>query len=253
MWLQQESKARVVMQCAAFAAGIVSMLSLTAALLIFIHTANKVVAQVPEQVNTIRWDVNTQLNDARQQINQQLDAARTALVDTTNHQVGGLRVDLRKELDAYRDVADVRVGDTLARVDAALADIAAVRAAAVPVLDNAAELTASTKDAAAILLRRDALPAQLLGVTAAAKVALGETAVTMRTVQLAAPEVSESIKKAAAESAKASANTAALTAHLSEETKPLPKWVRVGLSVAPPLAQAGAAVTSIMSLLGIIP
>jgi len=241
------------MQCVTFGAGIVSLLSLTAALLIFIHTTNKVVAQVPAQVNAALLTLDSEVQGIRQDLNVQLDATRGAVIGTVNHQVGGLRVDLVKELDAYRAVADVRIGDTLTRLDTALADVAAVRAAAVPVLDNAAAITADTKAATDILLRRDALPAQILGVTAAAKVALGETAVTMRTVQQAAPEVAESIKKAAAESAKASENTAALTKHLAEETKPLPKWVRVGLGVAPPLAQAGAAVTSIMSLLGIIP
>jgi hypothetical protein len=39
------------------------------------------------------------------------------------------------------------------------------------------------RDASAIILRLDALPAQLLGLTDAAKVTLGQTAETMRDTQ----------------------------------------------------------------------
>jgi hypothetical protein len=52
-----------------------------------------------------------------------------------------------------------------------------------PTFDNAAAITAQVRDASAILLRHDALPAQLLGLTDAAKVTLGQTAETMRDTQ----------------------------------------------------------------------
>jgi hypothetical protein len=52
-----------------------------------------------------------------------------------------------------------------------------------PTFDNAAAITAQVRDSSAILLRLDALPAQLLGLTDAAKVTLGQTAETMRDTQ----------------------------------------------------------------------
>ena len=52
-----------------------------------------------------------------------------------------------------------------------------------PTFDNAAAITAQVRDASAILLRLDALPDQLLGLTEAAKVTLGQTAETMRDTQ----------------------------------------------------------------------
>lgn len=56
-----------------------------------------------------------------------------------------------------------------------------------PTLRNAESITGHADEAAAILFRRDALPAQVLGVLGGAKVTLGETAQTMRTVRSAAP------------------------------------------------------------------
>jgi len=83
------------------------------------------------------------------------------------------------EAAQIRITADRRVGDTLGRVDVTLAQVDALRADLKPTLENAASITAHANEASAILFRRDALPAQLLGLTGAAKVTLGQTAETM--------------------------------------------------------------------------
>lgn len=253
MWLQQESKTRVFVQCVTFITGTLSMLALTAALLMVLHSANKVIKQVPGQIDATRTALTSEIDATRKDLDSQLDATRAQVLATVNTQATGLRADTKSELDAYRTVADARLGDTLARVDTALGTVDTLETALDPTLKNVAEITAHTNDATAILFRRDALPAQILGVTGAAKVALGQTALTMRTIQTATPEITENIKVASAESAKASANTAKVMANFAEATKPLPKWMRVALSVAPPLANAAAGVATMMSVTGIIP
>ena len=253
MWLQQESKARVFWQCVTYAAGVLSMLSLTVGVLLVLHTVNDVVKTMPQQIAALRTTAQSEIADTRSVLDRQLTATRTDVVAAINRQGSGLRTDTKLELDAYRQFADVKVSDVLARLDAALAQAAALHTEVTPVLEHAASITAHADEASAILLRRDALPAQVLGTLGAAKVTLGETAQTMRTIRDTTPAVAENIKRATDESAKASESAAKLAAHLAKETKPLPTWARVGLAVAPPLAATGASVISLMQLLHFIP
>ena len=55
-------------------------------------------------------------------------------------------------------------------------------------------MTAHVDTASGILLARNALPAEILGVTGAAKVAFGETAQTLRVWQRATPEIVANLK-----------------------------------------------------------
>jgi ABC-type transporter Mla subunit MlaD len=154
------------------------------------------------------------------------------------------------EVAEIRVATDRRVGDTLGRVDAALATASALHDDLKPTLENAAAITAQAKDASSILFRRDALPAQLLGLTAAAKVTLGQTAETMRDIQRATPEIVANIKATTEASTEASRNTAQVMANFAKATKPLPAWARVVLAVAPPVVQTGATIMTTLALTG---
>jgi hypothetical protein len=156
-----------------------------------------------------------------------------------------------------RKAADRRLGDTLGRVDTALGTVNALHDDLKPTLENAAAITAHAKDASAILLRRDALPAQLLGLTGAAKVTLGQTAETMRDIQRATPqmlstwnEIGTNVKATTEASTEASRNTAQVMANFARATKPLPTWARIGLAVAPPIAQIGVSVATTLAVTG---
>jgi hypothetical protein len=194
-------------------------------------------------------------------ISGELAATRTALlteIDAARADVSGQIAATRKDvlaeadgqLSAVRDVADQRLGDALARVDRALGTVDALRQDLQPTLANVKALTDHANEASAILLRRDALPAQLLGVTAAAKVTLGQTAETMRDIQRATPEIVTNIKATTQASTEASRNTALVMHNFAEATKPLPRWARVALAVAPPLVQVGATVATTVALTG---
>jgi hypothetical protein len=199
---------------------------------------------------------------APQQIADQVLDRIVPLVD--NH-AGLLRRDLFGAVAGVRDELFPRVDVALGMVDQsataaiqildlrgreALQQVRELRADLQPTLANAASITAHADGAAAILFRRDALPAQLLGVTAAAKVALGETATTMRTIDGAMPGITASIQRAADESVLTAGETRRFMFHLAEATKPLPKWARIGLAVAPPLVQTGFTLGSWLALKG---
>lgn len=249
MWLQQESKVRVWFQCASLGAAALSTLAVAVGILIFLRAATRTVAAVPEQIAETRTVLADRVDTLTDAVSYQIQLTRDGLLE----QASGVRGDTKAELEAYRKTADARLGDTLQRVDTALGDLTALRQDAEPVLKNAADITAHADEASAILFRRDALPAQVLGVTAAAKIALGETAQTMRVVQQDAPAITANIKTATDESAKASQKTAEVMQHFAQVTKPLPLWVRIGLAVAPPLANTAAGVASVLALTGRLP
>lgn len=172
-------------------------------------------------------------------------------------QLTALQANVFSELDRTRQMVDRRTGDALARVDTALGTVDALRADLQPTLANVKQITGHANEASAVLLRRDALPAQLLGLTAAAKVTLGQTATTMRAIQQATPQmlatvqqVGDNVRATTEASTEASRNTAQVMANFARATKLLPTWARIGLAVAPPIAQVGASVATTLAVTG---
>jgi hypothetical protein len=53
-------------------------------------------------------------------------------------------------------------------------------------------------------------------------------------------EIRANLKATTQDGTEASRNTAPVTANFARATKPLPAWVRIGLAVAPPVAQDGS-------------
>jgi hypothetical protein len=66
----------------------------------------------------------------------------------------------------------------------------------------------------------------------------------------ALPVVLDDVKKTGDASVLASSNTAKVMANFALATKPLPTWVRIGLAVAPPLANVAAGVATAWSITG---
>jgi hypothetical protein len=187
----------------------------------------------------------------------------TGLRSDLNGQVAGLRSDLTGESAAWRNTTDKRLGsiqgdvairlDTaLVRADARLGDVTAavagLRADLAPTLAHAASVAQHADEASAILLRRDALPAQLLGTVAAARVTLGETAETMRDFRRATPALLTGIDHVVANSNKTTDATATVMGNFAKATKPLPTWLRITLGVAPPLAATAAGAATVYSI-----
>ena len=217
--------------------------TLTIAIFAITRSITETLDAVPVQVEQAEAAVVAEMEATRADADQQLDAARNGLLALADKQLTGVRGDTTAELDGLTAVVNSRLGDSLSRVDRALDEIRGLRTQLTPILSSAQDITAHVDEASSILLKRNALPAEILGVTGAAKIALGQTAKTMRAIDEATPQVMENIKATTSASTEASKDTAKLMANLAEATKPLPKWLRVVLGIAPPVAgvMAGAA------------
>jgi hypothetical protein len=138
--------------------------------------------------------VSTAVKDTRSALVQQVAATREDLVNQIAAarkdafgQIATLRGDVMGEVTQIRTTADRRIGDTLGRVDVALGEIEEIRGDFKPILAHVNSISQHTDDATAVLFRRDALPAQILGLTAATKVTMGEWAQLSREAQRALP------------------------------------------------------------------
>lgn len=124
----------------------------------FVRAATEAVAELPGQVTATRDELRDQVAAARIDAFAEIGEARKELLAKSDAQLNALRVDVMGQATAAREVADRRVGDSLGRVDAAIA-LATPAAAAVTHLaeDTRAELKAVTPVLAnAAALEKDA-------------------------------------------------------------------------------------------------
>src|SRR5581483_6200241 len=164
---------KLALSCALLAA--LAGVAVQAALLLHAATvaARSLPAAVCAEIQATRGALVAEIDATRADLISQVGAARKDVLAKADGQLTALQSQSFQQIADFRDVADRRLGDTLARVDTALGTIDALRADLQPTIANAASITSHVNEASAILFRRDALPAQLLGVTAAAKVTLG--------------------------------------------------------------------------------
>jgi hypothetical protein len=143
-------------------------------------------------------------------------AARRDVLGRSERQVAALRKDLMAETDEIRATADRRVGDTLARADAALETAEGLRRDLQPVL-AAAQGTLHEADRTVTDLHP-----QLLGLVAASKVTAGETAETMRDFRSAVPSFIAQGQRISANVDAATLQFSGVASNLNRLTKP--KW-----------------------------
>ena len=188
---------------------------------------------------------------AERVVNRQTDrvlaTTRDAIHDSRKdvlREVAALRKDTMRQMDELRITADARLVDVARIADKQLSrtndTVASVVTAFEPSLSHIESITAHADEASAILLARNGLPAQLLGVTAAAKVTLGETAQTMRTVRDTTPQIAANIQRATDESALTAEQSRIAMKNLAEATKPLPRWLRIPLAITGAIAPTAA-------------
>jgi hypothetical protein len=230
------------------------------------------------EVETARMDLTNQISRVIDGDPKSSDPSgkiqlRQMLVQLVKSEVDGARRDIKGELttqlDSTRTAALSAIDAGLKPVSAAVEVVDAFRKDLGPVLDNAKLITGHVNSISAHV--DDALPSftdcavldsdgtpiggnpdclfnRFQGTTRAvekAAVAI-ETAggdVTGMTgdFRRAVPVLLEDAKKAGDASVLASQNTAKVMGNFATATKPLPTWLRIGLQVAPPAAQAGAA------------
>jgi ABC-type transporter Mla subunit MlaD len=146
----------------------------------------------------------------------EVQAARKDVLARSERQVTALRKDLLAEAGEIRVTADRRVGDTLARADAALDTVEGLRRDLRPVLD-AAQGTLYDADRTV----KDLHP-QMLGLVAASKVTAGETAQTMREFRNAVPDFIAQSQRISANVDTATLEFSGVATNLNRLTKP--KW-----------------------------
>ena len=149
---------------------------------------------IPREIQETRSDLTYEIDMARDGLMDQVEAVRVgafgqiaALRADTFGELGTLRTDVMGQMTEIRTTADRRIGDSLARVDVALGEIHEIRGDFQPILAHVNNITEHADEASKVLFARNALPAQLLGLTAATKVTMGEWAQLSRDAQRALP------------------------------------------------------------------
>jgi hypothetical protein len=128
--------------------------ALLAALTVLAAAAVRVVNAVPGEIAATRSALTGEIAATRRDLNAQLRniAART------ERQAAALRIDTLAEVDEIRQTADRRIGDTLARADAALGTLEGVRQDLKPALENSAAITGQVNEALPLFLDCDHNP-----------------------------------------------------------------------------------------------
>lgn len=182
-------------------------------------------------------------------------------------QMTGLRQDANAQLTAIRDGALKTEKDANDRTTEALAKIEEIRGDLRPVLDNAAaiEIHADTDLADARKATEHAVnPTEVAGFVRDSRFFMARAARAAGTVEQAGNDVDKALPPLLAnaqlitdkftqtedQSQKLMAETTGTMANFRKATTPLPGWARVFFQIAPPAAQAGAALVGAGAVLG---
>jgi hypothetical protein len=133
-----------------------AMLAFEAALLL--RAATGVVAALPNEIAVTRAALVGEVTAARKDLTAQIEAARQDVLVRSERQAEGLRRDLADQTSALSVTADRRLGDMLARADAALATLESLRLDLKPAIENAA---LTERSASALLDSYRTLPAEM--------------------------------------------------------------------------------------------
>jgi hypothetical protein len=112
---------------------------------LLLDAARRTVSAIPTEIACTRAEVLAEVAATRQDLTGQIAAARQDLLMRTERQVAALRTDAMTQVGDIRETTDRRVGDTLSRVDAALARVDDLRGDFKPLLANSAALAADTQ------------------------------------------------------------------------------------------------------------
>lgn len=194
-WYVMWTTVRNVLTCCLLAA----VTALVVQTILFVHVATQAVAVVPVIANQTRADALKIVGDTRQDLLVELKSLQweaTRIGDGTLSRLDDLLGSSNERLKQAVDVADKRLGETIEIFSATLKPIPGLFAGIDDTNRTLRETVASIRptidhvnEATAILFRRDALPAQILGLVAASKVTMGETAQTMRAIERATPGI----------------------------------------------------------------
>ena len=141
-------KLKAALTCVLLAAAIAVAVSVV----LLVRTATAVVAAVPGEIQATRAALVAEIQATRGDLTAQVHSARENLLGRADRQVTALRSDVMGEVAEIRKAADRRVGDTLGRIDTALARVEELRGDLKPALDHTASVTRQIDDAAPLFL-----------------------------------------------------------------------------------------------------
>jgi hypothetical protein len=125
---------------------------------LLVRAATGAVAALPNEIQATRSALIGEIAATRADLMQQIAASRRDLLAQTGREADAIRQDVMAEAAAVRTTADQRLGDTLSRVDTALATVDTLRRDLKPSLDNTAAITAQVNDALPLYLDCDHNP-----------------------------------------------------------------------------------------------
>jgi hypothetical protein len=136
--------------------GAVASLAVYSVLLVRAATGS--VAALPNEIQTTRSALIGEIAATRVDLMRQIAASRGDLLVLTEREADALRHDLMTQTTAVLTTADRRLGDTLSRVDTALATVDSLRQDLKPSLDGAAAIAAQVNGALPLYLDCDHNP-----------------------------------------------------------------------------------------------
>ena len=177
---------KLALSCALLAA--VTGVAVQAILLLHAATvaARALPGTVSAELQATRAALVAEINATRADLVHQVEAARQDLLGKADVQFGTIQSESFRQITEFRSMADRRLGDTLARADAALRTVEALRNDVKPAVDGAVALESDAKDS------WDDVYWDVKALVGSATVAARGVAETSEAVGKAAPKLAES-------------------------------------------------------------
>ena len=132
--------------------------SLAVCSVLLVRAATWAVAALPNEIQATRSALVGEIAATRIDLTKQVADSRRDLLARTEREADALRKDVMAEASEVRITADRRLGDTLSRVDTALATVDSLRQDLKPLFDHTAGITAQVNDALPLYLDCDHNP-----------------------------------------------------------------------------------------------
>lgn len=241
---------------------------LTGCLCAMVLSVRTAVVAVPAQLQDFERAVYGEVLSARLaiellpgQIAPVVDRHAGRITDTADARLASIQADVKEIVGTTVQAAQSSVDGTLQRVDVALARIAALQEDISPGVQHLAaaaarvdHIASRVDEVAAVNLNcrgnGACWPARITGILGGTNVLLGESAQAARRFDAALPVFLAGVDRIVSNSDESTAATARVMKNFATATKPLPAWVRIGLSIAPPVAQVGASVATAVAVTG---
>lgn len=122
---------------------------------LLVRAVTGAVTALPKEIQATRSALIGEIAATRVNLMKEIAASRRDLLVLTEREAEALRRDVMTEAEAVRTTTNRRLGDTLSRVDTALATVDSLRQDLKPVIDRTAAITAQVNDALPLYLDCD--------------------------------------------------------------------------------------------------